>query len=131
MENIDGLREAHWRFFLAYCLELEQGGPKRLLFSCGVQLEKFTLKCGKPRQAIGKPEGSPPVFIPNKFFKSLLRKERSERDERGKLITAAAVKKYGAGILVLKDNSDAMPSASADNNAAEAVFAGPSIDSEA
>jgi transposase len=79
------------------------------------------------RTAIGKLEGTPPSFVPNKFFADLLGEESSKTSENDKLIIATAVAKYGNGILELGSIMGENQTDSPDFQTARASFIGPSI----
>ena len=95
--------------------------------ACECKWNKETHKYDKPRIAIGKLEGEPPSFVPNKFFARLLADGLSDAREDDKLIIEAAVAKYGESIFEL-GNIGIGPLAGLDDvQTARAIFSGPAM----
>ena len=95
--------------------------------ACECKWNKDLHKYDKPRIAIGKLEGEPPSFVPNKFFCRLLTEEPSVRKEVDKLVIDAAVEKYGASILELGGTGSGLSAGPDHVQTAKAVFTGPTM----
>jgi len=100
---------------------------KKYCYACECIWNKLLRKYDKPRTSIGHIEGSPPSFVPNRFFAQLLTADPSSTGERDKLIINAAVKKYGEGVLKLGAAEPAPTNGSAAIQTTRAVFIGPAI----
>lgn len=89
--------------------------------------DKTLEKYNKPRISIGHLEGDPPSFVPNRTFAQILATDPSLTGERDKLVIAAAVAKYGDGVLTLGAVGPEPPNGPDAVKTARAVFTGPSI----
>jgi hypothetical protein len=95
--------------------------------ACESVWNKKTHRYDKPRIAIGKLEGDPPSFVPNKYFAQPLAKNPSHTATEEKLIISTAVKKYGEAILEL-GKIDAVKSLDPSYiQTAKAMFTGPAM----
>jgi hypothetical protein len=96
-------------------------------YACECLWDKTLGKYNKPRISIGHLEGDAPSFVPNRSFAQILAADPSLTGERDKLVIAAAVAKYGDGVLTLGESGPEPPNGPDAIKTARAVFTGPSI----
>jgi hypothetical protein len=100
---------------------------KTYCYACECNWNKELHKYDKPRISIGKLEGVPPSFVPNKYFARLLSDDPTDLGDNDKLVIATTVEKYGQSILELGDVGLEPPTDRATFQTARAVFTGPAI----
>jgi transposase len=88
---------------------------------------KESQKYDNTRIAIGKIEGEPLSFVPNKSFARLLGLNASETNDNEKLIITTAVAKYGERILELGNKDIEISNLGSQYKTARASFVGPAI----
>jgi transposase len=96
-------------------------------YACECLWDKTLGKYNKPRISIGHLEGTPPHFVPNRYFAQILATDPSLTGERDKLLIAATVGKYGNGVFTLGAAGPELPNGPAALKTARAIFTGPSI----